>query len=239
MAIENAQLYADNLRAERMSAIGQTIAGLSHYTKNILAGLQGGVELVNLGFKKKNEETLTEGWQMVERNIGRVSELVLDMLNYSREKGPSLHPTDINQTISDVVRLFSERIIERKVSLDLCLNKKINPIMLDPSGMERIILNLISNSLDALPEENGRIIVQTSLYKKRVSIKVGDNGCGIPPDKVKKIFDFFMSTKGSKGTGIGLAVVQKIVKEHKGRIKVESKVGKGTTFTISLPYRAH
>ena len=111
VVIENAQLYAKNLKAERMAAIGQTIAGVSHDIKNILAGLQGGVELVDLGFKMEDEKTLTDGWQMIKGNIGKISNLTLDMLNYSREKGPRLQLTDLNQLINDVVRLYSEKTV--------------------------------------------------------------------------------------------------------------------------------
>ena len=109
--------------------------------------------------------------------------------------------------------------------------------MLDPTGMERIILNLVNNSFDALPEKSGCITIQTSLSGKNILFLIGDNGCGMPADKMSQIFNLFFTTKGSKGTGIGLAVVQKIVKEHRGRISVKSKVGEGTVFNISLPYR--
>ena len=237
VVIENAQLYAKNLKAERMAAIGQTIAGVSHDIKNILAGLQGGVELVDLGFKMENEKTLTDGWQMIKSNIGKVSNLALDMLNYSREKGPNLQLTDLNQLISDVVQLYTEKMIEKNASFNLQLNKQISRLMLDAAGMERVILNLVNNSFDALPEKNGCINIQTSLSGKNLRVSIGDNGCGIPAEKMSQIFNLFFTTKGSKGTGIGLAVVQKITREHKGRITVKSKAGEGTVFNISLPYR--
>jgi len=237
VVIENAQLYADNLKAERMAAIGQTIAGVSHDIKNILAGLQGGVELVDMGFKMENEKTLTDGWKMIKGNIGKVSDLVLDMLNYSRQKGPNLRPTDLSQLVNDVVQLYSEKTAEKKASFNLNLDKQIDKIMLDPAGMERVILNLVNNSFDALPEKNGCITIQTSLSGKNILFSIGDNGCGIPADKIDQIFGLFFTTKGSKGTGIGLAVVHKIIKEHHGRISVRSKPGEGTIFSISLPYR--
>jgi len=237
VVIENAQLYADNLKAERMAAIGQTIAGVSHDIKNILTGLQGGVELIDMGFKSEDEKTLTEGWRMIKGNIGKVSNLVLDMLNYSREKGPDLRPTDLNQLVNDAVQLYSEKTAEKKASFNLNLDKRIDKPMLDPTGMERVILNLVNNSFDALPQKNGCITIQTSLSGKNILFLIGDNGCGIPADKMSQIFNLFFTTKGSKGTGIGLAVVQKIVKEHRGRITVKSKAGEGTVFNLLLPYR--
>ena len=237
VVIENAHLYADNLKAERMAAVGQTIAGVSHDIKNILAGLQGGMELVDMGFKLEDEQALTDGWKMIKGNIGKVSDLVLDMLNYSREKGPSLKSTDINRLVNDAVQLYSEKTVEKKASFRLDLDKRIGEPMLDPAGMERVILNLVNNSFDALPEKSGCIAIQTSLSSKNILLSIGDNGCGIPADKMSQIFGLFFTTKGSKGTGIGLAVVHKIVREHHGRISVQSKPGEGTVFNISLPYR--
>ncbi len=237
VVIENARLYADNLKAEKMAAVGQTIAGVSHDIKNILAGLQGGMELVDMGLKQEDEETLAGGWKMVRGNIGKVSDMVLDMLNYSREKGPNLQATDLNRLVSNAAQLYSEKTAEKKASFSLNLDKQIDKTMLDPAGMERVILNLVNNSFDALPETNGCITVQTSLSGKNILLSIGDNGCGIPKDKIDKIFGLFFSTKGSKGTGIGLAVVHKIIKEHHGKISVKSKPGEGTVFDISLPYR--
>ena len=237
VVIENARLYADNLKAERMAAVGQTIAGVSHDIKNILAGLQGGMELVDMGLKQEDEQTLSGGWKMIKGNIGKISSLVLDMLNYSRQKGPNLQSTDLSQLVNDVVQLYLEKTAEKKASFSLNLDKQIDKMMLDPAGMERIILNLVNNSFDALPEKNGCITIQTSLSGKNILLSIGDNGCGIPKDKIGQIFGLFFTTKGSKGTGIGLAVVHKIVKEHHGRISVKSKPGEGTIFNISLPYR--
>lgn len=237
VVIENAQLYAANLKAERLAAIGQTIAGVSHDIKNILAGLQGGVELVDLGFKMENEKTLTDGWQMIKGNIGKISNLTLDMLNYSREKGPHLQPTDLNQLVNDVAQLYSEKLAEKNASFNLRLNEQTGRPMLDAAGIERVLTNLVNNSFDALPEKNGCITIQTSLSGKNLLVSISDNGCGIPSDKTGQIFNLFFTTKGSKGTGIGLAVVQKIIREHKGQITVKSTAGEGTTFNISLPYR--
>lgn len=237
VAIENAQLYAEKIRTERMAAVGQTIAGLSHDIKNILTGLTGGAELVDTALENENEASLREGWQIAKRGIGKISDLVLDMLNYSREKGPNLQPTNINQIISNAVELYQEKMAQRKGTFRLSLDEQIKLVLLDPAGMERILMNLVSNSLDALPENNGCITIQTNFDREKLLIKVSDNGCGIPPDRLNNIFDIFFTTKGSKGTGLGLAVVQKIIKEHKGKIKVESQTGKGTGFTVTLPYR--
>ena len=238
IVIENAQLYAESIRAERMAAIGQTIASVSHDVKNILAGLQGGMELVDMGLQVENEKTLTEGWSMVKGNVGKISDLVLDMLNYSREKGPSLLPANVNRIVSEVTQLYSEKANEKGASIKLLLDEQAKDSLFDPAGLERVILNLVNNSFDALPAKDGCITIRTSFSPKNITLEISDNGCGIPKENLEQIFNLFFTTKGSKGTGIGLAVVQKIIKEHKGRINVKSAAGQGTTFSINLPYRA-
>ncbi|OPZ90287.1 MAG: Sensor protein ZraS [candidate division TA06 bacterium ADurb.Bin417] len=237
VVVENAQLYAQSLKSERMSAIGQTIAGLSHDIKNILAGLQGGVELVDQSLVDEDVDTLQTGWRMVKKNIGKVSDLVLDMLNYARERGPSLRPTNINQVLTEAAGLYAEKLADQKAACRLALDDRIGTALLDPAGMERAILNLLNNALDALPAEGGLITLASRRSGRKLDIDIGDNGCGIPADKISEIFNMFFTTKGSHGTGLGLAVVDKIIREHKGRIRIKSRVGAGTTFTLTLPYR--
>jgi len=238
IAIENAILYAENLKAERLAAVGQTVAGLSHYIKNLLTGIEMGKEMVHIGLEDKDRETFVSGWETTEEYLDKVSNLVLDMLNYSKERKPLHRLTNLNEIIKQIVASRGERAKKEKVKLITNFDSHLNEVSIDPQGMERVLLNLVGNALDALGGKGGKVEITTHLEKKKkfFQIKVSDTGCGIPEEQIKKIFGFFYSTKGSKGTGIGLAVVEKIIKEHQGKIKVTSKVGKGTTFTITLPY---
>ncbi len=234
MALENAQLYEENLRRERLAGIGQAITGMAHYVKNILQGLRGGVTLVDLGLQERREEVLKKGWEVVKRASGKIEHLVLDMLTYSKERKPKLEPCNLNALVDEVYTLMEETAREKGVRLKVEKDERIGEIYLDREGIHRVLLNLITNALEAM-EGEGEITISTSREEDKVCLKVRDTGKGISPEIREKLFTPFLSEKGSKGTGLGLAVSQKIVKEHGGEIKVDSEVGKGTTFTIFLP----
>ncbi len=238
VAIENAQLYLANLKAERLAAVGQTVTSLSHYIKNLLTSIEMGKETVHMGLEDSDQETFANGWKMVDKNMEKVSDLVLDMLNYSKQRKPLYQLANLNKIAEQVVASHQERAKLENVRLLTNLDHQLERVLIDTSGIERVLLNLVGNSLDALKGRGGKVEITTHLEKKKklFQIIVSDTGCGIPEEQIKEIFNFFYSTKGSKGTGIGLAVTEKIVKEQRGKIEVASEVGKGTTFTITLPY---
>jgi K+-sensing histidine kinase KdpD/pSer/pThr/pTyr-binding forkhead associated (FHA) protein len=232
--VENAKLYTANLKAERLSAIGQTIAGLSHYVKNILTGVEGGNTLVDMGLNHGNQELLKKGWKVVRSSNERISQLVLNMLDFSRERKPVREKTNINEIVNDVVSLMEERCKQKSISIEAKLDKSNPEIEIDPIGIHRAVLNIVTNAIDAVEKEKGKIVITTVGAESPIQISISDNGSGIPQEDIPKIFDIFHSSKGAGGTGLGLAVTKKIIDEHKGEIKVESKKGQGTTFTIIL-----
>ncbi len=231
------------LESERLAAIGQTVAGLAHCVKNILYGLKGGVYVVNTALKNNNPEQLKTGWDMVNRNIGKVSDLVLDLLNYSKEREPDYQKYSLNTIVGEVCDLMELTAQEVGVRIRRDIDQTISEFFLDPKGIHRCVLNLVSNGVDACRFDLDRkkdcvVEVKTILEgKDMVVIEVSDNGCGMDEEVKKKIFISFFSTKAGSGTGLGLLVTQKIVKEHGGTISVESEAGQGSTFTIRLPLR--
>ncbi len=248
VVVENAKLYEENLRAERLAAIGETIAGLSHYIKNILTGVEGGATLIEMGLDKNKPELIRKGWGVVRSSDEKISELVLNMLDYSKDRRPVREKSNINNIVKEVVSLMEEKCKEKSVKVETVCDESIPEINVDPTGMHRAILNLVTNAIDAvvchseersdeesLEEGKGQITLTTSILPLSLRITVSDNGPGIPKENVPHIFDLFHSTKGAKGTGLGLAVTKKIVEEHNGEIRVSSRVGHGTTFTIIIP----
>jgi signal transduction histidine kinase len=241
MAIEETRYHQAMVQAERLAAIGQTIAGLSHHIKNILQGLKSGGEILKMGLADKDEHMLLQGWKIVEKNQGKIYDLVMDMLSFSKEREPSIQETNLNQIIRDVVELLDGRIKEMKVSWESHLDDGLPPVDADPEGIHRALLNVISNALDAVEtRDNPKVVVQSLRDTEEgwVRIHVLDNGVGIPPHKLADIFKPFISTKGSKGTGLGLAVSRKILREHGGDILAQSQIGKGSRFTLRLPIRS-
>ncbi len=239
LCIENARLYEQNLRAARMAAIGQTMAELSHYIKNVLTGFEAGGYLLESGVEGENRELIEKGWGFLKKSQEKISNLVMNMLNYSKEKEPSFELHDVNKVIKDVASLIEPRLKEKSIKIEKYLDKNIEEIMIDSDGIYRCVLNLISNAMDAIKDKNGKITIKTLYDKKNrnVKIEVKDNGNGIPKDKIREVFNLFYSSK-RKGTGLGLAVTKKIIDEHRGKILVESQEGKGTAFTIILPIRS-
>jgi signal transduction histidine kinase len=191
-----------------------------------------------MGLAEHNEETMSKGWQIVERNQRRISSLVLDMLTFSKEREPDFAAADLNSVAGDVVELMRSRAEELKVELRLERDPAIPMLTFDAEGIHRAALNIVTNAIDACDErENGCVTVRTKLVADEgvLQIEVEDNGAGISAENMQQIFNPFFSSKGSRGTGLGLAVSQKILKEHGGRILVESKPGEGSLFTLELP----
>ena len=238
------QLVRDKTRklveAERLAAVGQTVAGLSHAIKNITGGLKGGAFVLEKGIELGEQKYLMQGWEMIKGNVDKITNLSMDLLNYGKDIRPDFQVCDPNQPLREVVDLMRPRAKEHGINLSTQFEKDASPCHFDPDLIHHSLLNLVTNALDACIEDSGkkekRVMVRTT--KKRgwgVEYQVEDTGCGMNAEIKKKIFQSFFSTKGTDGTGIGLMITKKIIDEHKGEITAESKVGVGSTFVIRIP----
>lgn len=238
LAIEDTNFYQSTLQAEKLAAVGQTIANLSHHVKNILQGLKGGGYMINEGLKKEDLGPVRTGWEICQKTHARIESMVLDMLTMSKQREPKRESTDLVQLIHDVITIANVSAQDANVQLAWIPPQTYKPIFVDPEGIHRAILNLVLNAIDAT---GGRPDAQVSLDllqdNQSTQIKIQDNGIGIPKSQLKSIFSLFESTKGNRGTGLGLPVSQKIIQEHGGDISVVSVVDQGTTFTIHLNHQ--
>jgi len=238
LAVEDTRYYSAMVHAERLAAVGHAVATLSHHIKNILQGIRGGSYLIEEGLKCSETDVVRQGWGIVDRNQERISNLVMDMLSFSKDREPDLIPTDLNQVVGDVVELMQARAADQGVELRWLPDEQMPELNLDPEALHRAILNIVTNAIDACEEDReGRVLVKTACAPgdETAVITVEDNGVGIDSADLKQIFTAFESRKGSRGTGLGLPVSKKIVEEHGGQILVESEVGNGSRFTIELP----
>jgi two-component system, NtrC family, sensor kinase len=238
LAIETNRYQEAFVRAERFAAIGQTIATLSHHIKNILQGVRGGSYLIDIGLKDHSEELVRKGWTIVEKNQNKIYDLVMDMLTFSKERQPLLRLADLNETVTDVVDLMRLRAHDGHVNLELTTDSEIPLSTFDAEGINRAVLNVVTNAIDACEETTGgQVAIHTGFDATADSlwVSVTDNGPGIPEAQIGKLFQVFESTKGARGTGLGLPVSQKIIREHGGDITVKTELGKGTKFTLSWP----
>jgi signal transduction histidine kinase len=236
IAVENRMLRDANIKAERLAAVGQTIAGLSHYTKNILSCMEAGSEIVRHALEEEDVERFRKGWEIVSRNERRMSELVLDMLSYSTDRQPAKRACSLSELAEEAADMVRPAADAAGVALDVELTDDLPSVQVDPRGVQRCLLNLLTNALDAAQEaENPRITVSTAREGDYAVIRVRNTGPSIPEEVKPKIFDVFFSTKGEKGTGLGLAVVRKIVTEHAGEVFVDTPPEGGAEFRVVLP----
>jgi signal transduction histidine kinase len=241
LAVEETRYHQAMVQAERLAAIGQTIAALSHHIKNILQGLRSGSEILKMGLGDKNDQMVQQGWKIVEKNQGKIYDLVMDMLSYSKEREPAIEDTVINQVVRDVLELVAGRARELGAHIEARLEESLPPVQVDPEGLHRSLLNIITNALDAVEERKKPQVGVVTAFDDEpgwVRILVLDNGVGIPLQKLDEIFRPFISTKGAKGTGLGLAVSRKIFREHGGDIIVQSQSGRGSRFILRLPIKS-
>lgn len=238
LAVEDTNYYSAMVQAERLAAVGQTIAMLSHHIKNIIQGIRGGSYLIQEGLKEHQENMVRQGWAIVEKNQEKISSLVMDMLTFSKEREPNLSPNDMNRVVSDVVELMQSRAKDLGVELQWHPTEEMPILTFDDEGIHRAVLNIVTNALDACCKcEHPCVKVSTeyAAAEGQVRVIVQDNGIGIPEEDIEQIFALFVSRKKSRGTGLGLPVSQKIANEHGGRIVVESVPNEGSRFTLTLP----
>ena len=238
LALENVRLLEEKVRSERLAAVGETAALLSHHIKNILQALGGGTDVVEKAINEGSLGKAKASWPVVRRSIDRLNNMILNLLAYSKPRQPQMESIGINHLIQEVVDMCMPQADEAGIALLADLGE-VPPIPADASGLHQAVLNLITNAFDAVQPRQGVVTVSTQFDEPRhqVLIRVADNGMGIPPKQIDRIFELFHSSKGQRGTGLGLAVVKKITQEHGGRVEVDSTPGKGTTFTLHLSAR--
>ena len=229
------------IEAERLAAVGKTVAGLSHAIKNIAGGLKGGAFVLEKGIEVDNREYLLDGWEMIKKNVDKITHLSLDLLNYAKDTDLSIQHCNPNTPAQEVADLMVNRAVENDIELSLELDHQLGPVRFDPDLIHRCLLNLVTNAIDACafdpnPKPQKAVIVRSCAAPGGgVEYQIVDNGSGMTPAIKKNIFHSFFTTKGTNGTGIGLMITKKIVDEHHGVIEVESEEGSGSKFIVRLP----
>jgi signal transduction histidine kinase len=234
IAMKNAQLYAERFRTERLASIGMMSATFAHEIRNPLTSIKTFAQLIP---EKYSDTEFRETFsKIVIDEIGRIDGLIKDLLSFSaKEVVPGLNEMDITALIDETLEHLKGKLEleRRKINVEkIYKNVKINTLG-DSKKLKQAFINIISNGCQAM-EENGVLTVDVVPNGQNVDVKIIDTGKGISAQDAARIFDPFFTTK-AMGVGLGLAISKKIIEDHGGRIKVESKLSKGTTFTISLP----
>ncbi len=234
------QLEHEKREAERLAAVGETVAGIAHGIKNVLMGLEGGMYAVNTGIQQGDDQRIARGWQMLEENVTCISQFVREFLDFARGRVAQVAMVDPNQPLRKVAALFADRARQAGIRLTVYPGENLAPAPLDEDGIHTCLANLVSNAIDAclLGDATREHVVTISCRQESGTLvyEVADNGQGMDAEISRKVFSKFFTTKGSdRGTGLGLLTTKKIVHQHGGRISFESQEGQGSVFRIELP----
>jgi signal transduction histidine kinase len=228
---------------DKLASLGQLVGGIAHSIKNVLEGLRGGVYVTNLGFRDNSQEDIRTGWEMVERNVGRLSAMIMDMLYCAKDRSPRRLPVSLPAVAKEVIALLMPRTKDFSIKLEAQIAQEIPTLPAEPRDIHSLISNLISNAMDACitdqnEQKDYRVVLRVFRQSDQAMIEVEDNGAGMDQETQSKLFTMFFSTKGTFGTGLGLLVAHKVATEHGGTISVRSTPGEGSTFTVRLPLEA-
>ena len=220
-------------RRERLKSIGILAAGMAHEIKNPLTAISTFVEY--LPQKYQDPQFLSEFQRIVRGEIGRIQNIVQDLLDFSKPRPALKETANLNQIIRDVLTLLSKDFLAQGVSTSLRPCPGAESVQIDTAQMKQALLNIIMNSLDAMKQKGGgQLDIAVNQLPDGISIEVTDTGCGIGADKIERIFDPFYTQK-DMGTGLGLAITHSIIEQHRGKIRVHSRIGEGTKVIIILP----
>ncbi len=234
------RLEREKREAERLAAVGETVAGIAHGIKNVLMGLEGGMYAVNTGIELADDARIARGWITLEENVQRISQFVKEFLDFAKGRETTVFMVDPNLPAQEVADLFRERASQAGVRLDVDLQPDLDQAPLDGEGIHTCLANLVSNAIDAcLVSESPREFTVTLSSREEEGVlvyEVADNGRGMDYEISRKVFSKFFTTKGSdRGTGLGLLTTKRIVHQHGGKISFTSKEGEGSVFRITLP----
>lgn len=231
----------------QLTSLGLLIGSVSHGVKGLLTGIDGGAYLVNSGMRRGDQQRVSKGWDMVQRNVRRVRAMVLDMLYYAKDRDLAYEEVHALELAVDVWNTVSPRAAELGVEFDRDLDVQAGRLVADPGALRTALINVLENAFDACRLDRHKDRHRVSLSMRRndgsaerpaeLVFEVSDNGIGMDRETTEKVFSLFFSAKGNEGTGLGLFISNKIVRQHGGEIEVYSEPGVGTRFIIRVPAR--
>lgn len=223
-------------RAERLAMVGKLAAGVAHEIRNPLASISGSVELLRQMPQADDDSRTLMG--IVNREIDRLNGLLTDLLDYANPRPIKIAPVDMAELVHDTVRVFQQDRDFESVSVDLDIDAQASePLAGDAAKLRQVVWNLLRNAAEAASKGGGHVSVAVKADDGGIILSVCDDGPGISEPDKRRVFEPFFTTK-SKGTGLGLATVHGLVTDHRGTIDFDSDIGRGTCFTVTLPYTA-
>ncbi|MFH1130031.1 MAG: PAS domain-containing sensor histidine kinase [Pseudomonadota bacterium] len=223
----------------QLESVGMLISTISHGIKGLLTGLDGGRYLVNTGLQKGKQDRVQQGWEMVQRNVDRIRDMVLNILYYAKEREPNFERVSVHELAKDVLSIVEPRGKEHGIELRNETDESAGDFEADALAIRSLLINLLENSLDACrvdtKKKHHSVSFGIRVDLDSVQFEIQDNGIGMDRETKENAFNLFFSAKGVEGTGLGLFISNRIAKAHGGSIKVESELGKGSRFVVDFP----
>ncbi|MBW1842598.1 MAG: PAS domain-containing sensor histidine kinase, partial [Deltaproteobacteria bacterium] len=226
---------------DHLSSLGLKISSISHGIKSLLAGLDGGMYLLDTGFEKEKPERIKEGWDGLKTIISRIRKLVHNILFFAKERELKWDRVDVLNFVDDVAATVEPKIKAKGIEFVCNFDSALGEFEIDAGVVRLALINILENALDACIEDEApkshKIVFDVQGDEKHIKFEIKDNGIGMDRETRESLFTLFFSSKGNKGTGLGLFIADKIIDQHAGKISVESKPGQGSNFRISIPKR--
>ena len=227
---------------DRLSSLGLMIGSISHSIKGLLTGLDGGMYVLKSGFTKQDPEQTAEGWDIVSQTVERIRKMILDILFYAKERELNIEPVALQPFAEQVAQVVSKRAMDQGIDFVCDVESSIGELEMDAGFVHAALVNILENAVDACVKDGAkpahRITFSVKAERNDIVFIVTDNGSGMDAEAREKIFTLFFSTKGRRGTGMGLFIANHIVKQHGGIVDVASELHKGSTFTVRMPKEA-
>ena len=224
---------------DQLSSLGLLIGSISHGIKGLLTGLDGGMYRVESGFEKEDYTRIKEGWEIVKHMVSRIRNMSLDLLYYAKERDLHWERTDVLSFANDVALTVEPKALGHGIEFVRDFDDSVGEFEVDVGVLASALTNILENALDACIEDNSdkahKIIFGVKQNKDDIIFQVSDNGVGMDKETREKMFTLFYSSKGSKGTGLGLFISNKIIEQHEGSVQVESNLGEGSRFIVRMP----
>ena len=224
---------------DHLSSLGFLIGSISHGIKGLLTGLDGGMYLVESGFSKENEEQVMDGWETVKLMVERIRSMVLDILFYAKKRELQWERVDVASFAEDLARTVEPKLAGKNIRFERHFENGVGEFEIDPGVVRSALINILENAADACMEDRAKDAhkIEFSVCEEEDSIRfeVSDDGVGMDPETRAKMFTLFFSSKGNKGTGLGMFISHKIVRQHGGEIEVVSAPDQGSRFIVTMP----
>lgn len=224
---------------DHLASLGLMLGSMSHGVKGLLTSLDGGVYKIEAGFRKDDPQRLREGWAIVKDKIARIRKMVMDILYYAKSRDTELEAVDLSAFATDMATIIEPKAALKNVAFRLDVAPDIGEIQMDETAMSAALVNFLENAVDACSEDDTKpaheVVLRITGDARRVRFEVADDGMGMDQETREKMFTLFFSSKGSRGTGLGLFISSQVIERHGGSIDVTSSFGEGTSIVATLP----